>query len=71
MSILSQQDGVALRVLTLGDDEHPDTVDETVIESCSGSYLCDCETCKMVRAQRIAAGVRTIRPPWVPKRIAA
>lgn len=30
--------------------------------ACTGDYVCDCETCDLERARRVARGVRPRRP---------
>lgn len=69
MGTLSAADDVALRVVSTISTDHPDAVDETAFDSCTGDYLCECETCRLERACRVRNGVRSF--PAIPIRRAA
>lgn len=37
---------------------------EPIKPQCSGEMTCDCEKCRLERAQRVRAGIRRVRQPW-------
>ena len=66
MGTITQHDGIALRILTLGSEPHPHTI---TADPCTNSYVCECIPCQLEREQRVKNGVRRQHP--MPVRRAA
>lgn len=61
MSTLSA-DGVKLRVVpSISSQPHPDAIDLSAFEVCTGDYTCECMSCETVRQHRVKMGVRGSR----------